>query len=58
MDFLEKLVFIWSIVWGTIFLVNLCSPSKSPTEKLCNSIMRVVNAVFVLTVVVWVYWIR
>lgn len=58
MDFLEKLVMIWAIVWCTIFVINLCSPTKSPTEKLCSNLVRVLNAVFVLTVVVWVWWIR
>ncbi|AEJ81465.1 gp89 [Erwinia phage vB_EamM-Y2] len=58
MDFLEKLVLIWTIVWCTIFVVNCCSPRKSPTEKLCNNLVRLLNALFVFAVAAWVYWVR
>lgn len=58
MDYLEKLCFIWSIVFVVLFVVNCAMPHKSPAEKTTLQLARLANSLFVLATVVYVWWLR
>lgn len=58
MDYLEKLCFMWAVAYVVILILNCCMPRNSGAEKACYTMHRILNSVFVLATVIYVWWLR